>query len=238
MQNPLKILYPDQCAVCGALVEGASGLCLSCWSRTPFIEGLICDACGIPMMGEPDGERALCDQCLESPPPWSRARAAFSYGEVGRRVVLGLKHGDRLDLVGPSANWMAAKGRDLRRPDCIMVPVPLHWSRLLKRRYNQSALLAREIARLWNVAVLLDGLVRTRRTRPQENMNEAERARNQSGAIRANPRQVARLRGHPVILVDDVLTSGATAKEATRSLQEAGVPDVSLLTLSRVVKEW
>ena len=237
MQNPLKILYPDQCVACGGLVDGAGGLCAACWPETPFIDGLVCDACGTPLLGEAAGARPLCDDCLAEHPPWVRGRAVLAYRDAGRRMVLGLKHSDRLDLVRPLAGWMAARGAPLRSADAVLVPVPLHWSRLLTRRFNQAALLARELGRIWGCPVLPDALVRARRTRPQERMTRAERQNNQSGAIRVNPRRVHKVAGLPVVLIDDVMTSGATLSAATKALCDCGVGEVRVLTLARVVKE-
>lgn len=237
MQNPLKALYPDQCAACGALVEGSAGLCAPCWAGTPFLSGLTCDACGVPLLGEAGGARPLCDDCLAAHPPWSRGRTVLAYDGNARRIVLSVKHGDRLDLVRPVASWMASRAADLLSDDSVLVPVPLHWTRLLSRRFNQAALLAREIGRLRDVEAIPDGLVRTRRTRPQERMTKPERQANQAGAIRANPSRASRISGRSVILVDDVMTSGATLAEAARAVHAAGARGVSVVTLARVVKE-
>ena len=237
MQNPLKVLYPDQCVACGGLVEGMGGLCATCWAGTPFVDGLVCDACGLPLLGEAAGERPLCDDCLAEHPPWAQGRSAMSYRGTGRRMVLGLKHSDRLDLVRPMAGWMAARGAVLRSDDTVLIPVPLHWTRLLTRRFNQAALLAREVGRIWGCDAVPDALVRTRRTRPQERMTRAERLANQKDAIRLNPARTERIRNRPVILIDDVMTSGATLTAAANALKEAGVQRVRTLTLARVVKE-
>ena len=237
MQNPLKILYPDQCVACGGLVDGAGGLCAACWAGTPFIDGLVCDACGAPLLGEAAGARPLCDDCMAEHPPWAQGRSVMAYRDSGRRMVLGLKHSDRLDLVRPMASWMAARGAVLKSGDKVLVPVPLHWTRLLMRRFNQAALLAREVARIWGCDTVPDALIRTRRTRPQERMTKAERLENQAGAIRVNPARATRVAGSSVVLVDDVMTSGATLSVAARALKDAGAERVCVLTLARVVKE-
>lgn len=237
MQNPLKILYPDQCVACGGLVDGSGGLCAPCWAATPFLDGLLCDACGVPLLGEAVGVRPLCDDCMAEHPPWVQGRAVMAYRDTARRMVLGLKHSDRLDLVRPAAGWMAARGAVLNAEGVVLVPVPLHWTRLLMRRFNQAALLAREVARIWGRDAVPDALIRTRRTRPQERMTKAERLENQRGAIRVNPAQVPKVSGRPVVLVDDVMTSGATLSVAARALAEAGSGEVRVLTLARVVKE-
>ena len=235
MQNPLKLIYPDQCVLCGVLVEEAGGLCAACWAETPFLHGLTCDACAVPLLGEAEGTRPLCDTCLAQHPPWDRGRAVVAYEGAGRRLVLSLKHSDRLDLVDPAARWMAARGADLAVPGAVVVPVPLHWIRLVQRRYNQAALLARALAAQWGVDCLPDALVRTRRTKPQERMTRDQRIANQAGAIRTSPARAPMLAGRSVILVDDVMTSGATLRAATLAVREAGAAEVSVIVLARVV---
>lgn len=111
-----------------------------------FITGLACDACGVPLPGENKDEVAHCDSCLIAPRPWAQGRAALLYEGMARRLVLSLKHGDRQDLVIPMARWMAKKSRDLAAENAVIAPVPLHWWRMFRRRYNQSALLAKRIA--------------------------------------------------------------------------------------------
>lgn len=236
MQNALKLLYPDQCVGCGELVGAPNGLCGPCWLKTPFIEGLVCDACGVPLLGEAAGARALCDACLVTHPPWARGRAALDYREGARRLVLGLKHGDRMDLIRPAAGWMAERGLPLLTEGTCLVPVPLHWTRLFLRRFNQAAALAGALARIWDVEVLPDALLRTRRTRAQERMTVEERRANMAGALAMNARRTGAIRGRPVLLVDDVMTSGATLGEASRVLYRAGASEVSVLALARVVK--
>ncbi len=236
MQNPLKILYPDQCVCCGGMVDGAGGLCAECWSETPFIDGLICDACGAPLLGDAACARPLCDDCLTTPPSWSRGRSVMVYTGNARSMVLRLKHGDRLDLARPAAGWMASRGHELNKPGTCLVPIPLHWTRLFVRKFNQAAVLSWEIGRIWGVDTLPDALIRTRRTAPQERMTRAERLANQSDAIRVNPARKGMLRGRRVLLVDDVMTTGATLSVAARALRDAGAQDVGALTLARVVK--
>ena len=237
MQNPLKLIYPDRCVACGELVDDAQSLCAACWASTPFLSGLCCDTCGVPLLGEDDGEGAHCDACLAAPPPWDRGRAALAYRDTGRRLVLALKHGDRLDLVAPLGRWMAARAEGLVGPGVALVPVPLHWTRLLRRRYNQSALLAQEVARRTGGDYLPDALIRSRRTPPQEKMTRDERRANMADAIRPHPTRGAALAGRRVVLVDDVLTSGATLGAAARAARAAGAASVSVLVLARVVRD-
>lgn len=236
LQKALKVLFPGQCVSCGALVEDVHALCGTCWAQTPFIDGLVCDQCGVPLMGESGGARPLCDDCMDHPPPWRRGRAALIYDGRARSMVLALKHGDRPDIAKSAARWMAARVPELAPPGAILVPVPLHWTRLLRRRFNQSALLARGIGEITGHEVIADGLARRRRTGSQENRTREERLRNVAGSMIAHPGRVPRLEGQDVLLIDDVMTSGATFAEATQALLAAGVASVSVLALARVVK--
>jgi predicted amidophosphoribosyltransferase len=142
MQSALAMLYPAQCVGCGEPVEDTHGLCGKCWAETPFVTGHVCDKCGCPLPGDGDGVADLCDDCMQIARPWSRGRAALIYDGQGRRFVLGIKYYDRLDLVPPAASWMARAARPFLTPDLLVVPVPAHWTRVFKRRYNQAAELA------------------------------------------------------------------------------------------------
>ena len=138
IQTALGLLYPPRCIGCGDLVDSDFGLCGLCWRDTPFIGGTICDTCGVPLPGQPDGEKLECDDCMERPRPWSRGRAALVYKDRARQLVLALKHGDRSDIAQPAGQWMARSVKPVLSENCLVAPVPLHWSRLLKRRYNQA----------------------------------------------------------------------------------------------------
>jgi ComF family protein len=232
MKGAIRIVYPDQCVACGEQVEGAHGLCPSCWAETPFVRGLACDSCGQPLLGDRRDGTAVCDDCLALPRPWDRGRAALLYERGGRRLVLRLKHGDRTDLARPAARWLAEAGRDVLAPGTLLVPVPVHWTRLLSRRYNQAAELARALSALTGLDTVPDALVRTRRTKVQDGLGVDARFLNTDGAIRAT----RALTGRAVVLIDDVMTSGATLSAATEACLVAGASRVSVLVLARVAK--
>ena len=241
LQKALSTLYPDQCVSCGAMVEGAHALCGSCWTATPFIDGLVCDACGVPLLGDKaddaDAERPHCDDCMVRPPLWDRGRAAFLYRDNARRMILRLKHGDRIDLARPCGGWLAPLVRELLPPDGVLVPVPLHWTRMVLRRFNQAALLAKAAARETGHMAVPDALLRLKRTPSQENRTREERMVNVGGAMAINPPRAQSIEGRDVLVIDDVMTSGATLTEATRVLREEGASQVSVLALARVAKE-
>ena len=143
----IDTIYPPRCLACTAATDQPHGLCPACWRDTHFIAGTTCRSCGVPLIGEA-GAEDVCESCLRHPPAWDRGAAAMLYAGAGRRMVLALKHGDRLDMVRPLAGWMAAAGRELLAEADLIAPVPLHWRRLLRRRYNQSAELARRLGRI------------------------------------------------------------------------------------------
>ena len=236
LQRALSWVFPAQCILCSGLVDGTGGLCADCWRRTPFLTGLVCDTCGASLPGE-SAAVEHCDDCLALPRPWAAGRAALSYRDLGRKIVLSLKHGDRTDLAKPAAVWMERAGREFLRPGTLLVPVPVHWSRLLKRRYNQAAELTRALSARSGLESCPDALLRSRRTPPQDGMTVDGRFRNISGAIRVNPRRLEDVRGRRICLVDDVMTSGATLGGCAEALRAAGAADVSTVVLARVARD-
>ena len=236
MQRALSLIYPDQCLVCDTLVETSGGLCAACWRQTPFINGLVCDTCGVSLPGQADGQSTYCDDCLAVDRPWETGRAAISYRDVGRKIVLALKHGDRVDLVPSAAGWIEQAAKPILTPDTLLVPVPSHWTRLVKRRYNQAAELSRALAKRTGLDHCPDALIRTRRTAKQDGMSVDERYANLHNAITANHKRISRLDGRSVCLIDDVMTSGATLSIATGAVLDAGATQVCILVLARVEK--
>ncbi|MBS0564399.1 MAG: ComF family protein [Proteobacteria bacterium] len=237
IESVLRAIFPPSCVGCGAQVASDFGLCGDCRRETAFIGGLVCDRCGTPLAGEDEGRPEVCDDCLSLARPWARGRAVLLYKGRGRDMVLALKHADRLDLVRPMAGWLARAAAPILEPGMVLAPVPLHWRRLLRRRYNQSALLSRALARAAELDHCPDLLVRQRATASQDGKGRDERHANLAGALAAHPRRRHHLLGRHVLLVDDVMTSGATLAAAADACLAAGAGQVSVLALARVAKD-
>ncbi len=235
-RSALNIVYPPQCLACDTLVQQAGTLCPACWRDAAFIHGLACDKCGTPLPGEDDGNPAICDDCLTIARPWGRGRAVMAYEGAARRMVLGLKYGDRHDLAAPAGRWLAQRARPLVRADTVVVPVPLHWWRQLGRRYNQSALLSAALAREIDRPHCPDLLRRPRFTGSQDGRSRLARFENLSDAIMHHSRRAAMIEGRHVLLVDDVMTSGATLAASTEACFRAGADAVDVLVLARVLR--
>ena len=231
----LDILLPPHCGACGTQVAGAGTLCPECWSKARFLNDPGCAVCGHPFEYDP-GPGALCGGCHAHHPAYARARAAAVYDDVSRPLVLALKHGDRTELAPKLARWMLRAGAELIGDADLVVPVPLHWTRLFSRRFNQAALLAQALGRLSGLAVHPDLLVRLRATPSQGGLNAHGRKRNVRGVFAVRARARAHVQGRRILLVDDVLTTGATAEAAARALLDAGAGAVDVLTLTRVMR--
>lgn len=235
-KGALGLIYPPQCPACDTPVGQESALCPACWREAGFITGPSCDCCGLPLPSDGSGEgAALCDDCLRILRPWTRGAAALTYAGTGRKLVLALKHGDRPDLARVLGDWLADAARPLRAEGMVLVPVPVHPARMVRRRYNQAALIAAQLARRLDLPHLPGALRRTRNTPMQDHRSLADRFANQSGAIAV--RVPAALAGRPVLLVDDVMASGATMSAAAEALGAAGAGPVSVAVVARALRE-
>ncbi|MEY1557143.1 double zinc ribbon domain-containing protein [Yoonia sp. R2331] len=237
MQSLIRAIYPPQCVGCEAAVESEHGLCADCWKETRFIQGTVCDSCGVPLLGDDTSEGVQCDDCMTIARPWVKGRSALLYRDKGRRLVLALKHGDRTDLAIPAARWMVRCAGDILEGDPVLVPVPLHWSRLLRRRYNQAALLSQQIGKIAGVTHCADALMRPVKTKSLDGHSRDARFAALENAITDNPRRAVLMKGRKVVVVDDVMTSGATLAAAAEAALRAGAGQVCVLTLARVTKD-
>jgi ComF family protein len=221
---------PPLCAACREAVA-STGLCAACWSKLSFIAPPHCERLGIPFPYDP-GPGVLSMEAIADPPAYQRARAAVRYDDVALHA---LKYGDRLDLAPTVGRWMANAGQDLTRQADAIVPVRLHWRRQWARRFNQSALLAEIISRASGVPVAHSALKRVKATPQQVGLSQSERALNVQGAFRVPVESKGTIAGQKLVLVDDVLTSGATVDVCARALLRAGAASVDVVVFARVV---
>lgn len=230
----LDLLLPPRCLACGATVSEAGTLCASCWRGITFLGAPCCACCGLPFEFEAGGA-ALCGACARERPPFDCARAVMRYDEASRGLILAFKHGDRLHMAPAFGTWLKRAGSDLIAVADLAVPVPLHWTRLFARRYNQAAVLAHALRAAGGPPVGVDWLLRRRRTPSQGKRSAAAREHNVRAAFALKPGR--EVRGKRILLIDDVFTTGATVGECARVLRRAGAASVSVLTLARTVRQ-
>lgn len=231
----LNAVVPPRCLACGEIVAEQGQVCAPCWVGIDFIAGAVCACCGTPFE-LPVETGSICAACAREAPPYARARSVMRYGEVSRRLILRFKHGDKLESVPTFGTWLNRAGAELTRDAAVIAPVPLHRWRLLWRRYNQSAMLALALGKASGVPVIPDLLARLRSTPSQGGLDREERFANVRRAFAVRPRYRDRIAGRRVLLIDDVLTTGATVGACARVLRRGGASPVDVLTLARVVR--
>jgi len=234
--NPvLDQIFPPRCPLCGAGLASQSGLCGTCWDTLVIPTDPCCTRCQRPF---PDHvmHGAVCAPCLAHPPVHDGIAAATLYNDAARRLVLTFKHGGKITLAQMMARLIAAR-LPVLEGEWLIVPVPLHPWRLWWRGFNQAGLLARHLARLKGQRLMVDGLIRRKHTQKMGTLGAKTRERILRGAIVANARRADQLAGARIVLVDDVLTSGATSRACVKALKAAGAERVILACFSRVLDE-
>src|SRR6202046_1750976 len=230
LDPPLPPLGP----ACREPVEGQA-LCPACWSKLSFITRPYCERLGIPFVYDP-GPGILSMEAIAAPPAYQRARAAVRFDEISRGLVHALKYGDRLDLAPMMGRWLTQAGRELLAEADALVPVPLHWRRHWARRFNQSAILTAAVAKGSGVPIAPRALRRVKPTTQQVGLSRTQRAANIQGAFRVPADGKAEVVGRRLVLIDDVLTSGATAEGCAKALLRAGARNVDVLVFARVAE--
>ncbi len=233
IRSLLNTVMPGRCFLCDKILNGNSGLCADCFLKIHFLARQGCPRCGRPY-DLPEDEGMVCPVCLEKPPKFNALRAAFIYDKHSRELVLAYKHGDRTDMTPFLGNLMYRAGEEMLLTADVIVPVPLHRRRLIKRKYNQSGLLAAYLARKAKKKYLPNTLRRIVNTKSQGHDDAEQRKKNVKGAFYVKNPQT--LEGKRVVLVDDVYTTGATLNECAKVLYKAGARNVDCLTLARVRK--
>lgn len=233
----LDAVLPHRCLGCADMIDGEASLCAVCWQQLTLIGAPLCRLCGYPLPQAITVE-PLCGGCAIQPPLFDRARAALRYDDGSRRMILRFKHADRTDIARTFGRLMVNAGQELLKEADLILPVPLHRWRLLQRGYNQSAMLAQTLHRATGVPMIPDLIQRTTSTRSQQGLSGDQRLRNiKAAAFRLHPWHRSKLVDKKVVLIDDVLTTGATVIACTRILRDGGARSIDVLALARVVQD-
>lgn len=229
----LNLIMPPRCYMCGKLVGEKSALCPKCFAKVTFLSKQGCPVCGRPYVFGNESD-IMCENCKRHLPKVKRLRAAFSYDTYSRELVLPFKHADRTDMTPFLGELMIKAGKDLIQNADVIIAVPLHRRRLIKRKYNQAALLAHYIAKKEQKKYLANTLLRIVNTKSQGHDNRKQRKENVKGAFGVkNP---SRIKGKKVLIIDDVYTTGATLNECADTLYKNGAKRVEGLVLARVCR--
>jgi len=231
---PARLLFPPVCAGCRRHVSQPGVLCAECWPKLRLLERPWCPVMGTPFVHDM-GAGFLSAEAIADPPPFDRARAAVAYSGVARQLVQGLKYQDRTDLAPWMAHWMMRAGADLVAEADVVVPVPLHWRRFFRRKFNQSAELGRAVSRLSGLPFAPSAVRRVKLTREQVGLERHEREQNVRAAFRVPAETEIQIAGRRVLLIDDVYTTGATVRAVTKALKRGGAGAVDVLTFARVL---
>lgn len=230
----LDFALPERCPACGAITTDGSSFCADCWPKLRFLNPPWCAACALPFAYEQHGD-AVCADCLSQPPLHDGIRAVVAYDDLSRQIILRLKYGGKIGLAKLVARQLVRHLPD-NRGDIVVVPVPLHWTRLWARSFNQSALIAQELARLGGMEYRADLLLRTRRTPSMRGLSSKQRRKAVAKALVTNPARLNQISGKRIILVDDVLTTGATSDGCIKALKNAGANWVQLFCWARALR--
>lgn len=233
-QNLINSFLPPRCIKCGVIIGDDDGLCSQCFNEVNFISAPYCQKCGHPFEEAPSGKKLLCGTCLKKKKtPFRLSRSAVHYDDASKNLILSFKFMDRTDNAKTLARWLNLAGQDIWKEGVdLIMPIPLHYTRLVKRRYNQSGLLAAELTKLCKIPVDYTSVVRHKKTRPQVEFSGIERVKNVKGVF--SIKHPEKIKDQRIVLIDDVMTTGSTLKECALALKKAGAKSVDTLTVARV----
>jgi ComF family protein len=230
----LNILIPHTCLGCRKVMPEESSLCPECWKKMDFLSTPFCPQCAQPFEVAAE-QNLLCGKCLESLPAFSQTRALWVYNDASKSVILRFKHADATYAAPTFAKWLRRAGHDILHEADYLIPVPLHWTRLFKRKYNQAALLANCLSKETKIPCLPHSLKRIKATPPQGSFSFKERQKNTERAFFISSKEALPLQNKCVILIDDVMTSGSTVSACAATLLKSGVQKVYVLVLARAL---
>lgn len=231
----IKIFLPPRCIKCGAILSDDDGLCSECFNQLNFITAPYCYKCGHPFEQAASTKKMLCASCAKkNKTPFRLNRSALYYDDISKDLILALKFMDKTENAKTLAKWLNMAGYDIWQEGVdVLVPVPLHYKRLIKRRYNQSALLVKELSKLTGIKADYTSLIKHKSTKPQVQFSGHERVKNVRGAF--SVKHIEKIKGKRVVLIDDVMITGSTLKECALALKSAGAKSVDTLTVARVI---
>jgi ComF family protein len=227
----LDTLLPPLCLTCRAPVAQWGGLCATCFGELQFIEPPFCEKLSIPF--DYETEETISQEAKDFPPPFTSARSVLLFNPMARKLVHGVKYHDRLELIEMLSSWMQRSGQEMLKKSDMLIPVPLHWTKLFTRKFNQAGELARALAQKTKKPFRPHTLKRIKRTPSQTGLSRFERAKNMQSAFAI--KNEADIKNKVIVLVDDVLTTGATLYACTNALLKGGAKEVHVLTLARVL---
>lgn len=230
-------VLPPRCIATGEVVDAQGAISAKFWPDLQFIDAPFCKTCGMPFPFDMAGEGAICAACMENEPAFHAARSAVIYNDASRKLILSFKYGDRLDAVHTFVPWMIRAGGSFLEEADVIIPVPLHPKRLRERRFNQSAVLAEEIAKRTQKTYAPDLLKRIKSTVPQKGLSRKQRLNNVKNAFGIEEKNIRFVERKRIVLIDDVFTSGATLNAGAEKLLSKGADRVSCLTIARVLKD-
>lgn len=238
-----KYLFPNRCLKCSKTIEDKSSICYQCFDKIDFITYPNCKSCGRPFEFD-NGVNTICPTCIKDKRPVIKYnRSCFEYSNIAKSMIFAFKFYDKTNLAKIFAKWMVKAGEDffkdnkrnIKTPD-VIVPVPLHWTRLITRKYNQSALLANELSKLTDIEVNHQVLKRGKKTKPQVQFNGKARVKNVRDAFVVRKNKGIEVKGKTILLIDDVYTTGATIKECAKALKKEGAEHIYSLTIAKVIR--
>ncbi len=241
LKKILYSIYPQTCHLCKKIIEADSAFCHDCWNQLDFITDPFCDTCGIalPYIESFDkGETLYCSLCLQAPPIYEKCRSAVQYSQAVQKLIVGFKQYDQTATLPVFTAWLKKLCSQFDRiEDHILIPIPIHYIKMFNRHYNQAALLSKALAKETGCRTWLNGMIRTKHTKPQGKVRITERASNVKGAFAINLKYKNQIKGKAFILIDDVYTSGSTVNECTKLLLNEGAKHVKILTIARTIKQ-
>lgn len=231
----LNIIFPKSCLICNKIISGGS-FCVEDWNKLHFLQKPACNICFQPFEFRVDDEM-LCGKCLQKRPEYFKALAVLNYDETSKALVTKFKYFDQTNLAKYFSELMFKQAKEIIPDIDFIAPIPLHKFRIIKRKYNQGALLAKNIGRFANTKVILDLLIRTKNNKPQASLNQIMRIKNVAGIFKVREKYCDEIKKKNILLIDDVITTGATVESCCKALKKAGATRIYILTLAKTTMD-